>query len=495
MNNTKKLFTRIGIVAGLITAMANAYAWTFDAQITIDRAVNSPTLTVRYSGATNVALVELRINGQSVGTRSVAASKAAGETNFNLDLSALNDGDNEVEVRLLDKSGKVVSAEKSFISTDDQSGAPVYLATPKMGATVLGPVEIKVGFGRNMRDTYVSFFIDNQFKSLKNVPPFNYIWDTSSESNGWHELEAWVIDESSTTFKTRKVRVFVNNPSGRTNRQPAVTPVKTIDLTPAANTVKAGVVGNAVGIKSVAAATTQAVGVATVAKIPKVSATLAPNQTKVNSSGAVAGTKSATIGSGVATGVRDLTPTGTRNALQVAKATAAPTLKVDVQPITKVDVKPIPKVDVKPTTAPVVKVAQNATAVATTIAISKGQRLPNIGSYAIVFNTSMVNFDVQPRVEDGIPMTPFRHLIEKAGGTVDWEGIQKAIEAKADGKEIFIQIGSKVARINKIDVSLEMAPYIERGRTIVPLSFIKDTLNVEIEYDKATGHVLIKSKS
>jgi hypothetical protein len=35
---------------------------------------------------------------------------------------------------------------------------------------------------------------------------------------------------------------------------------------------------------------------------------------------------------------------------------------------------------------------------------------------------------------------------------------------------------------------------LERGRTIVPLSFIRDSLNVEVEYDPSTGHVLITTK-
>jgi hypothetical protein len=42
---------------------------------------------------------------------------------------------------------------------------------------------------------------------------------------------------------------------------------------------------------------------------------------------------------------------------------------------------------------------------------------------------------------------------------------------------------------------METAPYIDRGRTIVPLSFIDDALNVNVDYDKETGHVLITSKN
>jgi hypothetical protein len=139
-----------------------------------------------------------------------------------------------------------------------------------------------------------------------------------------------------------------------------------------------------------------------------------------------------------------------------------------------------------------VSTASNVTGAVGKIAITKGQRLPNLGSLVLVYNKQFVDFDVNPRVdENGIPLTPIRHLLEKAGGEVNWKAFQKAIEAKAGGREIFIQIGDKDAKIDGKTVSMEVAPFIENGRAIVPLSFIRETLNVDIEYDKATGHVLI----
>jgi hypothetical protein len=96
-------------------------------------------------------------------------------------------------------------------------------------------------------------------------------------------------------------------------------------------------------------------------------------------------------------------------------------------------------------------------------------------------------------VEDGVPLTPFRHLVEKAGGKVEWTNAEKTVSAQADGKDIFFKIGDKIAMINKLSVELERASYIDSGRAIVPLSFMRDALNVNIDYDKATGHVLITS--
>jgi hypothetical protein len=180
-----------------------------------------------------------------------------------------------------------------------------------------------------------------------------------------------------------------------------------------------------------------------------------------------AGSKPAALKPSISTGPKVMIPTGERLAKVQAKTTLPP---INV-------IKTVP-----------------AAAEMGKISIVRGQRLPSIGSFAIVFNTQFVNFDVQPRVtEDGVPLTPFRYLIEKAGGTVKWASVQKDVTAAADGRSIFLHIGDTFAEINKKRFELERPSFIEAGRTIVPLSFMRDALNVNIDYDKATGHVLITS--
>src|SRR5438270_623843 len=73
MSITGKNLRRIIILAGLAALSVCANAIMLDTHIVIDRALNSPTLTVRYTGAT-VALVELKVNGESIGTRAVSAA-------------------------------------------------------------------------------------------------------------------------------------------------------------------------------------------------------------------------------------------------------------------------------------------------------------------------------------------------------------------------------------------------------------------------------------
>lgn len=486
MNNRLRMKT-LAILAGLGFATLGSAALTYDATIMIDRAVNSPTLTIRYNGAA-AATIELKLNGVSLGTRAVSPTKAAGEVNFMIDLSALHDGDNELEVRLFDRDGRLVGTQKSNLSTDDGMPSPVKITNPKIGSTVQGPVEIRIGFGREIRGAYVSFFVDNQFRAMTNYAPYSFVWDTIRETNGWHEVEAWVVDETSSTFKTRKTRIFVNNPGGRTDRRTTVpvgtvpvspTPVTgtaKIELSPSTNPLR--VIPNGVEAPlraSIPTATSAVLNPTT--SVPAMIASTISNPIRA-AVGAMSTTRSVMLPAATAAGPKLMTPTGTRTIAPVA--TTAATTKTGTINIKTTTVKPN-------VTTP----AANAVKAAKTIAVGKGTRLPNTTTFSVMMNNAPVKFDVSPKTVEGIPLTPFRHLIEHNGGKVDWENAAKTVTAMTDGKDIYLKIGDKMARVNKLPVPLEIAPFLEKGRTMVPLSFLKDALGVEIEFDPETGHVLI----
>ena len=137
----------MAVAAGVAVLASASQAFIQDASILIDKALNSPVLTVKYKGA-SVSLVELKINGVSFNSRAVSPRDSNGETNFTLDTAALIDGENLVEVCLYDSTGKLVGTQKTRITADRRVESPVLLDGLKSGATVTGPVEIKVGLKR-----------------------------------------------------------------------------------------------------------------------------------------------------------------------------------------------------------------------------------------------------------------------------------------------------------------------------------------------------------
>ncbi len=474
-------------LAGAAALSAGSFAFAFDADILIQRALNSPTLTVQYDGA-NASLVELRINGESFATRAVASKETKGTVEFTVTVTDLKDGDNEVEVRLYDKSGKVLSSQKQNISTDQGNKGPVYITGPKQGETVKGPVEIKLGFGKEMKNAFVSFFIDGDHKDIKNTPPYNYVWDTQKESNGWHTVEAWVVDELTNTYKSKQVRVFVNNPGGRTNR----VGLGTGEAVVSKGTSQAGIVetaGTVKGADLTVTATSAPVGVAT----PKVVPVPTP---KVEAPKVLPKVEPTKVAPKVTTTVSAKAPVATPVATKVTAKVEdkVATLKAPVLdggiPMGNMNMVPTGMRNAVPHSLPNFA-AEAATKV---LSVSRGFRMEGVNTFSVLYNGRFVEFDVQPRVDEGIPMTPFRHLIEKAGGMVEWLKSAKEVNASADGTKIWFKVGDVNAKVNDQSFKLEMAPYIDRGRTIVPLTFIGDALKVNVDFDPSTGHVLITKK-
>ncbi|HXH61916.1 MAG TPA: copper amine oxidase N-terminal domain-containing protein [Fimbriimonadaceae bacterium] len=445
--------TRMIFVAMVGLLFGSARAGFIDGTVLINRAANNKTITVKYDGV-RVALVELRVNGESVSSRSIDGATSTGETNFALNPAILADGNNSIEVRLFDAQGKLVGRQESTVFVDRKPTGPVYLAKPNAGSTVNGPVEITLGLHEKLSNLYVSFFVDDDFQSLRNYPPYTYVWDTSGVSNGWHEVQAWVVDvnDSSRTYKTEKMRLFVNNPSGHTERMNPLDTTTTASAKTAAKTAE---------LKTTDAGTTTAPVVSAIK--PTLTAPTVSVNTDEMATAAPAGTKAPRLGKGAITGQRTLLPTGTRVAVEASV---------------------VPKADSKQPGEPA-KLALRT--------IKFGTRLDSSVNFAVELNGHVLDFDAPTRVVDGVPFAPFRHIFEEAGGTVNWKSETKTVEADGLGGAIKFSIGNDYGTLNGSKFLFERAPYIESGRTIVPLSFVSSTLNIDVQYDPNTEHVLITS--
>ena len=115
-------------------------------------------------------------------------------------------------------------------------------------------------------------------------------------------------------------------------------------------------------------------------------------------------------------------------------------------------------------------------------------------SFQVSFENELINFDVAPRVEKGLPLAPFRAIFEHAGGEITWFNDTKILKATNMDHEIEIKIGSTEAKVNHLPLTLEATPYLDHGRTIVPLSFFRDAMDFKVNFDPTSGHLLIERK-
>ena len=112
----------------------------------------------------------------------------------------------------------------------------------------------------------------------------------------------------------------------------------------------------------------------------------------------------------------------------------------------------------------------------------------------MLFSRTAIKFDVAPRIENGLPLAPFRAIFEHTGGLVKWNNSDKIVRALDTDRNIEIRIGSKEAKVNSKPLMMEATPYLDHGRTIVPLSFIRDAMDLKVTFDPESGHLLIEKK-
>jgi LysM repeat protein len=145
------------------------------------------------------------------------------------------------------------------------------------------------------------------------------------------------------------------------------------------------------------------------------------------------------------------------------------------------------------TGAPVREVARlNGAKPNARLAAGESVIVPN--TFEVAFDGARIAFDVAPRVVAGIQLAPFRQIFEHTGGRLYWfGGSAQMVRAVNNTREIEIKIGSSTALVNNQPLTLEKKAYIEGGRTIVPLTFVRDALNVKVHFDPESGRLLIES--
>ncbi len=105
-----------------------------------------------------------------------------------------------------------------------------------------------------------------------------------------------------------------------------------------------------------------------------------------------------------------------------------------------------------------------------------------------------VKFDVEPIIENGRTLVPFRAIAEALNVQVDWEGGTQTINAADNNTNLQLQIGSKTAYINGIAVPpLDVPPKIIDGRTLIPLRIFSEAFNCNVEWIGSRKEVKILS--
>jgi len=112
-------------------------------------------------------------------------------------------------------------------------------------------------------------------------------------------------------------------------------------------------------------------------------------------------------------------------------------------------------------------------------------------------NGNPVEFDVPPTIKEERTFVPMRKIFETLGCAVEWVDDEQIIFATIGSRIMVMQLGNN--KINLTDVisnedksfEMDVLPFIEDGRTLVPLRCISEALDCKVDWDDETSTVTI----
>lgn len=100
----------------------------------------------------------------------------------------------------------------------------------------------------------------------------------------------------------------------------------------------------------------------------------------------------------------------------------------------------------------------------------------------VTLDGNRVDTEQLARVVNGRTMIPVRCLAEQLGADVSFDSTLHAARIVRAGVEIIMPIGSKTCTVNGKPFVMDVAPYIENGRTMIPARYVSELFGQSIQW-------------
>lgn len=102
----------------------------------------------------------------------------------------------------------------------------------------------------------------------------------------------------------------------------------------------------------------------------------------------------------------------------------------------------------------------------------------------------------RPYIENGRTMVPIRIISERLGADVDWDEVRREVHILRAGHEIVLPIDQNFVYIDGTEHPLHTPACIKNGKTMVPLRFISEFFDQSVTWDSQTRTVsIVEDKS
>lgn len=118
-----------------------------------------------------------------------------------------------------------------------------------------------------------------------------------------------------------------------------------------------------------------------------------------------------------------------------------------------------------------------------------------IGSTSFKLNGVDKTMDVAPYIKDSRTYMPIRYVawaLGVADANILWDATNQTVTLSKNSTVVQVKIGSKNLLVNGASITMDVAPEITGGRTMLPISFIANAFGATAGWDAATQTVSVK---
>lgn len=109
----------------------------------------------------------------------------------------------------------------------------------------------------------------------------------------------------------------------------------------------------------------------------------------------------------------------------------------------------------------------------------------------IKLNGKRLSFPQAPYMANDTTMVPMRAIFEALGAGVEYDAASQKITAQRNDVTIELVLGEKTAKKNGEGIALDAPAVTKNGNTMVPLRFVAEALQAQVDWDNASQTISI----
>jgi len=106
-----------------------------------------------------------------------------------------------------------------------------------------------------------------------------------------------------------------------------------------------------------------------------------------------------------------------------------------------------------------------------------------IGEKKYLIDGEVVNTDAAPFIENGRTYVPVRYLGDALGASVEWKGETRTVVLTKSSVEVRLVIGSDTITVAGEGRVMDVAPFIRDGRTFLPARYVAEAFGYQVSWD------------